>query len=95
MSALSLLPTHFAIFNLGQTELVIIGLVALIFFGGRLPEVARSLGRSFTSFKRGLKDVDVDEELDDTDRAPEPKIQTPRPAEHIPASQRVEQSEKS
>jgi sec-independent protein translocase protein TatA len=39
---------------------IIIGLVALLFFGNRLPEVARSLGRAFKEFKRGLRDVSDD-----------------------------------
>ena len=45
---------------IGTTELVIILFVALLMFGGRLPEVARSLGKSVNQFKRGLKDVEDD-----------------------------------
>jgi sec-independent protein translocase protein TatA len=41
----------------GPGEMVIILIVALIFFGGRLPDVARSLGKSIVEFKRGLRDV--------------------------------------
>ncbi len=36
---------------------LVVGVVALLLFGNRLPEVARSLGRSFKEFKRGLHDV--------------------------------------
>ena len=43
---------------LGTPELLVILLVALLLFGGRLPDVARSLGKSFTQFKRGLRDVE-------------------------------------
>ncbi len=46
----------FAFGTPGPTELIIILVVALIFFGKRLPEVARSLGRGMTEFKRGLRD---------------------------------------
>ena len=40
----------------GPFELLIIGLIFLLIFGKRLPETARSLGQSITSFKKGLKD---------------------------------------
>jgi sec-independent protein translocase protein TatA len=59
---------------IGTTELVIILFVALLMFGGRLPEVARSLGKSVNQFKRGLKDVEEDM------NAPEP----PAPPKTLP-----------
>ena len=44
-------------FNLGAPELVLILLIALLLFGaGRLPEIARSLGKAIREFKRALKD---------------------------------------
>jgi sec-independent protein translocase protein TatA len=38
-------------------ELAIVGMVAVMLFGKRLPSVARSMGQSLTEFKRGLKDL--------------------------------------
>ena len=38
----------------GGMEWVIIGLVALLIFGNRLPGVARSLGQALREFKSGL-----------------------------------------
>jgi len=58
MNALFLI--HLGIFNLGPTEIIVIAIVAVILFGGRLPEVARSLGKSFFDFKRNLKDLQDD-----------------------------------
>ncbi len=55
-------------------EWLIVGIVALLLFGRRLPEVARSLGQSITSFKKGIKDV-----TDDIDR--ESKLPPP-PKDH-------------
>jgi sec-independent protein translocase protein TatA len=40
--------------SLGPMELVVIGLVGLLIFGKRLPDLAKSLGRSVVEFKKGL-----------------------------------------
>ena len=45
---------------LSPWHLLLIGIVAILLFGNRLPEVARSLGRSVNEFKRGLKEVKED-----------------------------------
>lgn len=44
-------------FGLGPFELVVIGVIAVILFGGNLPEVARKLGGSYREFRRGLNEV--------------------------------------
>ena len=36
--------------------MLIVGLVALLMFGKRLPEVMRGLGKSVTEFKKGIND---------------------------------------
>lgn len=47
-----------AIFGLGPTEMIVVGVVAVLLFGNRLPEVARSLGKSMTEFKNGMRGVE-------------------------------------
>jgi TatA/E family protein of Tat protein translocase len=65
------------IFNVGNTELLVILIVALLMFGGRLPEVARSLGKSVNMFKKGLKDVEDDLNAPDVPAAPPKSLPPP------------------
>ncbi|MCA9257160.1 MAG: twin-arginine translocase TatA/TatE family subunit [Phycisphaerales bacterium] len=44
--------------SLGVPELLIIGLIVLLIFGRRLPEIGRALGKSLVEFKKGMKDTD-------------------------------------
>ncbi len=50
-------------------EMVLIGGVALLIFGNKLPDVGRSLGKGIVEFKKGVKGVkneidQVDQEVD-------------------------------
>jgi sec-independent protein translocase protein TatA len=56
----------FAIFSMGMQELVIIGIIAVLLFGKRLPEVARSLGASYRDFRKGLSDLQSQVDIRDT-----------------------------
>lgn len=47
-------------FGLGTQEMLVIGVVALLLFGSRLPDVARSLGKSLTEFKKGMSGIEED-----------------------------------
>ena len=51
----------FAVFGIGQTELIIICIVVLILFGHRLPSVMFSLGKGIKDFKKGISTQDEDE----------------------------------
>ncbi len=59
--------------NLGPREIVILLIVVLVLFGAkRLPDSARSLGRSMTIFKSEMKEMKADdgviEENDKTEK---------------------------
>lgn len=44
----------------GPFEMIIVGIVALLLFGKRLPEVARSLGKGIVEFKKGVRGIEDD-----------------------------------
>lgn len=49
-------------FGLGGPELAIIAVIVVVLFGNRLPGAAKSLGQSFGSFKKGLKEGSDEEQ---------------------------------
>ena len=57
-------PQLLAFFSPGLPEMMIVGLVALLLFGKRLPEVARSFGKSMVEFKKGISSIET--EVDST-----------------------------
>jgi len=66
-------------------ELVVIMVIALLLFGKRLPEVARSLGKGVVEFKKGLKGVEEDADNSANSSytppaAPRPKVEDKAPA---------------
>jgi sec-independent protein translocase protein TatA len=44
--------------GVGPTEMIVFGLIALLLFGKRLPEVARSMGKGIVEFKRGMRGLE-------------------------------------
>ncbi len=72
----------------GPWEWIIIGLVVLLLFGNRLPGAAKSLGQSFSSFKKGIKEGSEDDSPFDDDT---PKVEHDRSASHKADSTKQEQ----
>lgn len=46
--------------GMGSSEMIIFAVIALLLFGKRLPEVARSVGSSLMEFKKGMQEVQDD-----------------------------------
>jgi sec-independent protein translocase protein TatA len=66
-------------FDIGFGEILVIAIVSLVVFGGRLPEVGRALGQSLMEFKKGLMGMgrelgeDAEEKEKAGDGPPPPK----------------------
>ncbi|BAM04432.1 Sec-independent protein translocase subunit TatA/TatB [Phycisphaera mikurensis] len=54
-----MLPTPLALLGpIGTPEMIVIGIVGLLIFGRRLPEVGKSLGKGIVEFKKGLSGIE-------------------------------------
>jgi sec-independent protein translocase protein TatA len=71
--------------GIGWTEMVILGIIGLLLFGKRLPEVARSLGKGMMEFKKGMYDIQ-----DDVSSASNSRSFSNSPSRPIPADTREE-----
>ena len=55
--------------NLGTGEIVIISIVVLLLFGGKkIPELMKGIGKGVKNFKDGVKGLEDDIKIDDTDK---------------------------
>ncbi|MBX9680350.1 MAG: twin-arginine translocase TatA/TatE family subunit [Gemmataceae bacterium] len=79
MSLFALLP------QLGFMELMVLGVLGVLLFGRKLPDVGRYLGQTITSFKKGMKGLEdgVDDVAVHQTSAPA------QPVDQIRAPQRV------
>lgn len=63
--------------GIGYAEMILIAGVAVLLFGSKLPEVARSVGQSYTQFRKGLNDIqtsvksELDRELEEVKKIPQ------------------------
>lgn len=55
--------------NLGTGEIIIIAIVVLLLFGGKkIPELMKGIGKGVKNFKDGVKGLEDDIKLDDTEK---------------------------
>ena len=54
--------------NLGTREIILIAIIVLLLFGGKkIPELMKGIGKGVKNFKDGVKGLEDDIKLDDTD----------------------------
>ncbi|MFD4672647.1 Sec-independent protein translocase subunit TatA [Lentzea sp. NPDC058450] len=81
--------------NLGPTELIIIAVVIILLFGAKkLPDMARSLGKSAKIFKaetKGLRDQDSSDDAPVQQQPVQQPVQQLPPAQPQPPAQQAPQ----
>ena len=54
--------------NLGTGEIIISAIIVLLLFGGKkIPELMKGIGKGVKNFKDGVKGLEDDIKIDDTD----------------------------
>lgn len=55
--------------NLGTGEIIIIAIIVLLLFGGKkIPELMKGIGKGVKNFKDGVKGLEDDIKIDDTNK---------------------------
>lgn len=65
----------------GGWEIVVVGGIALLLFGNRLPGAAKSLGMSFSAFKKGIKEGE--ESVEDSPASTSGSVENASPPEKV------------
>ncbi len=77
----------FGFFGLGMWEIAVLGVIAVLLFGRKLPDMAKYLGKSVVEFKKGMHGLESG--FDDVANPTAATQPTAAPAEAIRPPQRV------
>ena len=53
-------------FGMSPMEMMIVGVVAILLFGQKLPEVMKTIGKGYRDFRNGLSEIQSQVNLNDT-----------------------------
>lgn len=70
-------------FGMGPSELMIVGIIAVLLFGRKLPDVAKSLGASYRELRKGLNELQAQVNVRDVYSTPS---SSPKPSYSEPKS---------
>lgn len=76
----SFTPTLAFLSQIGPIQWVVIGVVGLLIFGKRLPEVGRSLGKGIVEFKKGLQGIG--DEIEQGSQEASKRLENPKSQAH-------------
>ncbi len=80
----------FGIFGLGVGEMVVIGIIAVLLFGKKLPDMAKYLGKSVVEFKKGFHGLEGGfDDIANPTAGPTMSSPVSAPAEAIRPPQRI------
>lgn len=80
----------FAILGLGWGEILVIGVIAVLLFGRRLPDMAKYLGKSVVEFKKGMHGLESSfDDIGNPSMGAAPPPPASAPADAIRPPQRV------
>ena len=60
-------------FTPGPWQMIILFVIIMLLFGHRIPQVAKSLGKGITEFKKGVKSGEDDDDDDEEEELPKKK----------------------
>ena len=59
---MSPIPAFFGLGGMHPMELPVVGIIALLLFGKKLPDVARSMGTGIVEFKKGIRGIEDEDD---------------------------------
>jgi len=85
-------------FGMGHWEILIIFLVILLIFGAkRIPEMAQGMGKGIKEFRKAMRDVQEEIDINDTAQtaAPNKSIETSAPPQSVAQNTSAQSQEKA